>query len=169
MSTSMRFLQLTAGSAGFALPGCWTLARDRAIKLDTRDPGYLRVAHGAVWATLDGPHEQGQANEWGDVVLRCGARIRLVPGQQVVLEPYPDAANEDACFSWEPDGPVQQTGLSRAARVWRWLRGIGTAVTGGLGQWLEPGPGWPRHREDFYQQTRDQALRRLYHLSINQP
>lgn len=167
--SSMRVLQLPATPAGFGLPGCWTLARDRAITLDTRAPGYLRVAHGSLWATLEGPHAQGPANEWGDLVLRCGARIRLAPGRQVVLESYPDAANEDACFSWEPEPPQPRTALSRMAVVWRSVRGFGAKLAGGLGRWLEPGPGWPRQPQDFHAQSRDQVWRRLYHLGINQP
>ena len=164
--TSMRNLQLPAG---VGLPGCWTLARDRAITLDAGEPGYLHVASGALWATLEGPHAQGPTNQWGDVVLYCGARIRLVPGQQVVLESFPAAANERACFNWEPDAARQRSGLSWAASLWRWLRAMGGAITGGLGQWLEPGPGWSRRAPDFHTQARDQVWRRLYHLGINQP
>lgn len=167
--SSMQIPQLPASPAGPVLAGCWMLSRDRAITVDTRESGYLRVAHGAVWATLDGPHAQGPSNEWGDVVLRCGARIRLAPGQHVVLESFPDAANEEACFSWEPDVAVPRPAWSGAAVAWGWLRRLGTAATGGLGQWLEPGPGWPRQPQDFHAQSRDAVWRRLYHLGINQP
>lgn len=167
--SSMRVLQLPATPAGLGLTGCWTLAPDRAITLDTREPGYLRVAHGALWATLEGPHAQGPANEWGDLVLRCGARIRLAPGRQVVLESYPDAANEDACFSWEPEPAQPRATPSRWALVWRSVRGLGAKLAERLGRWLQPGPGWPRQPLDFHAQSREQAWRRLYHLGINQP
>lgn len=167
--SSMRVLQLPASPTAIGLPGCWTLPRDRAITLDAREPGYLRLAHGAVWATLDGPHAQGQANEWGDVVLRCGAHIRLGPGQQVVLESYPDAANEDACFSWVPEVSEQASAWTVRAAIWRRLTGLGASLADGLGRWLEPGPGWPRYSPELHAHMRDQAWRSLYHLGINQP
>lgn len=164
--SSMHHLQLPASPTGAGLPGCWTLPRERAITLDARKPGYLRVAHGAIWVTMDGPHVQGAANDWGDLVLRSGARIRLVPGQPVVLEPYPDAANEDAGFSWEPEVLAPAPAESRWARLWQRLR---SAFGDGLLQWLEPGPGWPRQAVDFRARERGRAWRRLYHLGIHQP
>ncbi len=167
--SSMRVLQLPASATGFGLPGCWTLARDRAITLDARQSGYLRIAHGAVWATLDGPHLQGAANEWGDQVLRSGARIRLASGQQIVLESYPLAANEEACFSWEPEVSEPAPSMPVRARVAQRLRAWMSALDRGLVRWLQPGPGWPHDSRSRYARQRDQAWRTLYHLGINQP
>ena len=39
-----------------ALPGTWKLGRGRAITLRPTTDGILRIAHGRVWATVDGPH-----------------------------------------------------------------------------------------------------------------
>lgn len=177
--SSMRYLQLPSAPAGFGLRSFWTLARHRAITLDAWQPGYLRVVHGTVWATLDGPHVQGAANDWGDLVLRGGARIRLVPGQHVVLESYPDAANEEACFSWEPEAPLPAPYESWMARLWRSLRARGSALGHRMVRWLQRGPGWsrqsrdfpdwPHYPQDFHDGERDRAWRTLYHLGINQP
>ncbi|MCZ4312133.1 DUF2917 domain-containing protein [Comamonadaceae bacterium G21597-S1] len=167
--SSMRALQLPASATGFGLPGCWTLARDRAITLDARQSGYLRIAQGAVWATLEGPHLQGAANEWGDQVLRSGARIHLASGQQVVLESYPLAANEEACFSWEPELTEPVPLVTVRARVSPRLGAWFAALDRRLLRWLQPGPGWPRPPADLYAQQRDRAWRNLYHLGINQP
>lgn len=166
--SSLRALQLPASPTGFGLPGCWTLARDRAVTLDPREGGFLRVAHGAVWATLDGPH-QGPANDLGDVVLRSGARIHLAPGQHVVLESFPAAANEDACFSWKPDSELRQAPVSMRCTVWRGLLAFLAGVGHTLGQWLAPSPSGPPDGAGAYAQARDQAWRTLYHLGINQP
>lgn len=167
--SSLRALRLPASPIGFGLPGCWTLARDRAVTLDAREAGTLLVAHGAIWATLNGPHPQGPANDWGDVVLRGGARIHLSPGQQVVLESYRAAANEEAGFSWQPDAPAPASPVPSAKTLWRRLR----AMVGDLrGHLRERGPVrsvWPHHPESFYMQSRDRAWHTLYHLGINQP
>lgn len=167
--SSMHVLQLPASPAAAGLTTSWTLARDRAITFDARRPGYLRVARGALWATLEGPHVQGAANDWGDQVLRCCARIRLVPGQQVVLESYPDAANEEAVFTWEPEESAPSAPEAPAARAWRSVRARATALVHALGYWLEPGPAWPRLAPDMYTRQREEAWRTLFHLGINQP
>ena len=99
--TANNALKLQQYRDGFPLPGCWKLAPERAVTLNPTEAGVLRIAQGRVWATLDGPH-QGPANDWGDVVLHSGEQLQLLPGQQVVVEPFGDAVNEPAYFSWEP-------------------------------------------------------------------
>ena len=162
-------LSLPAAPAGSGLSGCWTLARESAVTLAPREAGFLRVAHGTIWATLDGPHAQGVANTWGDQVLRCGTRIHLTPGQHVVLEPYAVAANEDARSIWERDTQPARQPASRAVATRRWLRARLAGWLGGVAHWMEPGPGWPGHPQRAYARARDQAWRTLYHLGINQP
>lgn len=83
------------------LPGCWKLGAGRAVTLKPREDGVLRIAHGSVWVTLDGPHN-GPANDWGDHVLATGQSITLQAGQRVVLEPWGDQAGAPAYFSWDP-------------------------------------------------------------------
>jgi len=86
---------------GAVLPECWKLVPERAVTLHPDGAGVLRISRGRVWATVAGPH-QGPANDWGDVVLRCGEQLQLLPGQRVVVEAYGEAVNEAAYFSWEP-------------------------------------------------------------------
>lgn len=104
--TANNALKLQQCTDKLAHCGYWKLPPERAITLNPGQAGVLRVAHGQVWATLDGPHH-GPANDWGDLVLHSGEQLALMPGQHVVVEPFGDACNEPAYFSWEPAaGPV---------------------------------------------------------------
>lgn len=94
-------LKMHQSPIGTPASGCWSLAAEHALTLHPNEAGVLRVAQGRVWATLAGPHH-GPANDWGDVVLGGGEQLALMPGQQVVVEPYGDAVNEPAYFRWEP-------------------------------------------------------------------
>lgn len=108
-------LKLQQSSAGVALPGFWKLAPERAVTLNPGEAGVFRIAQGQVWVTLDGPH-RGPANDWGDVVLHAGEQLRLMPGQQLVVESFGDAVNAPVYFSWEPAAaraqvaPTQESG-----------------------------------------------------------
>jgi hypothetical protein len=82
-----------------APPGRWKLAAGRAMTLQPPDAGLLRVAHGRLWATCDGPHE-GALNDSGDHVLDAGGELRLDAGQRWVIEAW--HGDSPACFSWEP-------------------------------------------------------------------
>ncbi len=87
--------------------GCWKIAAGRAVTLRPAAAGVLRIAHGRVWATLDGPH----ARRAGDLFLDAGASLRLQAGQQVVIEPCGAAGQTDAAFGWLP---------ALASRATRW-------------------------------------------------
>ena len=67
--------------------GTWTLHPGRAITLRPRQNGELLIVRGAVWATLNGPHEGLGSGPLGDLHLQPGERLRLDAGRQVVLEP----------------------------------------------------------------------------------
>lgn len=82
-----------------ALPGTWKLTAGRAITLEPREAGTLRVAHGQVWATYDGPHN-GALNDMGDHIIGVGQQLRLRPGQRLVVEASSGIA--PAYFSWDP-------------------------------------------------------------------
>lgn len=71
----------------------------RALSLQLRETGTLRLASGCLWATFDGPH-QGPANDWGDRVLCAGDQLALRAGQRVVIESW--RADTPAAFSWHP-------------------------------------------------------------------
>lgn len=87
-----------AGPA-LALPGTWKLARGRAITLRPATDGILRIAHGRVWATVDGPHG-GTPFDSGDHVLEAGRSMWVRAGQRVVIEAWHTAGA--AYFSWNP-------------------------------------------------------------------
>lgn len=68
--------------------GAWTLAQGRAITIKPREDGDIWIIAGAVWATLDGPHEGVGTGPLGDLYLQAGERLPLRAGRQVVLEPF---------------------------------------------------------------------------------
>jgi hypothetical protein len=82
-----------------ALPGTWKLAAGRAITLEPRHAGMLKVAHGQLWATYEGPHS-GPLNDLGDHVIGVGDQLRLRAGDRVVVEAWNGGA--PAYFSWDP-------------------------------------------------------------------
>ncbi|WP_374666343.1 DUF2917 domain-containing protein [Ramlibacter sp.] len=94
--TAAHSLQATPATA---LPGTWKLARGRAISLQPTTPGILRIAHGRVWATVDGPHGRTPWDS-GDHVLEVGRSMWVRPGQRVVIEPW--HGDHAAYFSWDP-------------------------------------------------------------------
>lgn len=79
--------------------GAWKLGAGRAITLQPREAGLLRISQGSVWATGDGPHP-GPLNDQGDFVLHAGAHLPLRRGQRVVLEDFDRRL--PAFFIWEP-------------------------------------------------------------------
>lgn len=94
----------TSASASIAasqpvLPGTWKLVRGRAITLRPATDGVLRVAHGRVWATMDGPHGR-RPDDGGDHVLEIGRSMFVRAGQRVVIEAWnPSGASY---FAWDP-------------------------------------------------------------------
>lgn len=157
--------QLVPQPLGIGLAGSWSLPSSRAVKLGAASGGYLRVARGTVWATLDGPHH-GPANDWGDLVLECCASIHLAAGQQVVLESYGRAANEPARFSWEPDA-VQSQAMSRNRAL---RKKIGVWLTRLLMPKQPPAQQWPRHNgAPKGDQARQAAWHYLRQMRINPP
>ena len=98
----MAMLQVTALTprpAAPALPGTWKLAAGRAITLEPREAGVLKVAHGQLWATFDGP-KHGAPNDQGDHFFGVGEQVRLQPGERLVIEAWNHGA--PAYFSWDP-------------------------------------------------------------------
>ena len=82
-----------------ALAGAWKLAGGRAMTLQPRESGVLRVARGSLWATSDGPHA-GPGNDQGDRFLQAGEQLRVQRGQRVVIEAWNRMG--PAYFSWDP-------------------------------------------------------------------
>jgi hypothetical protein len=82
-----------------ALPGTWKLGAGRAITLEPREAGLLRIAHGQLWATYEGPHGMSP-DDSGDLVMGCGDQLRIAPGERVVVEAWGNKA--PAYFTWDP-------------------------------------------------------------------
>ena len=102
-------LALTPRCAEPTLPGTWKLASGRAITLEPREPGVLKVAHGRLWVTFEGPHP-GRLNESGDFFMAVGEQLRIAPGQRMVVESWNEGC--PAYFSWDPvpvPAPVRRT------------------------------------------------------------
>ena len=95
----MTSLTLTQSQqSSLRLPGTWRLEPARAVTLRPREDGVLRIAHGGVWVTFDGPHG-GPLNDLGDRVLGAGEQLRVRAGRRVVLESVDRAV--PAYFSWD--------------------------------------------------------------------
>jgi hypothetical protein len=102
-------LALTPRCAEPTLPGTWKLAPGRAITLEPRDAGVLKVAHGRLWVTFEGPHA-GRLNESGDHVMGAGEHLHVTPGHRLVVEAWNEGC--PAYFSWDPlpvAAPVRRT------------------------------------------------------------
>jgi hypothetical protein len=88
-----------AAAPATPLPGTWKLARGRAITLRPTSDGILRVAHGRLWATKDGPHGSTPFDA-GDHVLEVGRSMYVRAGERVVVEAWtPRGASY---FAWDP-------------------------------------------------------------------
>jgi hypothetical protein len=91
--------QLLQSAPATALPGTWKLARGRAVTLRPTTDGILRIAHGRVWATVDGPHGRTPTDA-GDHVLEVGRSMYLRAGQRVVIEAWNRSGA--SYFAWDP-------------------------------------------------------------------
>jgi hypothetical protein len=101
---------LLPAAAAPALPGTWKLQKGRALTLQPRTNGILRIAHGRVWATVDGPHGVTPTDS-GDHILEVGRSMWVRPGQRVVIEAW--NAQGASYFSWDP---VHETIAVKAPR-----------------------------------------------------
>jgi hypothetical protein len=91
--------RLLASAPAAALPGTWKLVRGRAVTLRPATDGILRIAHGRVWATVDGPHGRAP-DDSGDHVLQAGRSMYVRAGQRVVIEAW--NAQGASYFAWDP-------------------------------------------------------------------
>lgn len=108
--------------------GFWKLAPGRALSLQPRQAGWLRVAQGQAWVTLDAEHH-GAGNELGDYFLGAGEQLAVRPGQHVVLEPFAQAHQQPVFFEWAPGlAPVHASVPQDATAVTEPLRDLGQAL-----------------------------------------
>jgi hypothetical protein len=122
--------QMQQSSVAAALSGTWKLNGGRAITLEPREPGTVRVAHGQIWATYDGPHS-GALNEMGDHIIGAGDRLPVRTGQRLVIEAWGSQA--PAYFSWEPLPAVAQRRAPAFGRVVQPLADLRAALVMGAG------------------------------------
>lgn len=97
--THATIAEMLQAAPSAALPGTWKLARGRAITLRPGTNGILKVAHGRVWATVDGPHGRGP-DDSGDQILEVGRSMWVEAGQRVVIEAFNPSGS--SYFSWDP-------------------------------------------------------------------
>ncbi|MBC5764870.1 DUF2917 domain-containing protein [Ramlibacter albus] len=116
-------------SAAPALPGTWKLGAGRAITLQPLQDGILRVAHGTLWATFDGPHE-GTPRAMGDHFVEVGDTVRIAAGERVVVEPW--GRNHSAYFTWDPIVAPARLPRIRFADVMKPLADLRIAVALGV-------------------------------------
>ena len=123
-TSSIQKLQQSPATACAVESTCWQLAAGRAMTLQSREVAELQVSHGRIWATVDGPHA-GPANHAGDLVLRVGERLTLLPGQRVVIESWHPVVQGSACFVWKThSGSRWQLAVAQAAHAGGQLLGI---------------------------------------------
>lgn len=95
-------------------PGLRCLVAGQAMTLRARRPSVLRISHGRVWLTLTraGPYRRVLA---GDHFLTRGERLTLLPGQELVMEPFGTVEGAPVQFTW---GELGAEGVAaRAPRV----------------------------------------------------
>jgi hypothetical protein len=110
--TAQTLAQMHQSPAAAALPGTWKLTTGRAITLQPAESGVLRVAHGSLWITFDGPHA-GPSNDLGDYVVDVGESVRVQAGERLVIEAW--GRGQPAYFSWDPVAvTVRSRGLNFA-------------------------------------------------------
>lgn len=126
--TSQTLTQLQQSAP--TLPGTWKLGAGRAITLRPHEDGRLRIAHGRLWATFDGPHG-GALNESGDLVVGAGEHLHVRAGERVVVEAWDGAA--PAYFTWDPQSQAQRQRPASLAAVAQPLADLRLALGLGAG------------------------------------
>jgi hypothetical protein len=128
--TTRTLTQMHQSSASPALPGTWKLGAGQAITLRPAQDGVLRVAHGGLWATYDGPHS-GPRDDLGDHVVGAGGRLWVRAGQRIVIEAWD--RKQPAYFSWDPVAVTVVTPAASLASVLQPLADLRLALTFGAG------------------------------------
>lgn len=111
-----------AVSAPRCLPahaGAWRLAVGRALSLSPVVPRTLHVLRGRVWLTL------GEGAAVPDRVLVAGDQFTVPPGAQLVMEPWPQNADDadHVLFDWVEVQAVDQA-VTRSADSSRFQREV---------------------------------------------
>ena len=97
------------------------LTAGQAIKLRAKALSVLRIAHGRVWVTVTdvGVYSRYSRVIAGDHFLSRGDSLTLLPGQELVMEPFGRGEKTSAQFSWGPPGAVAAVMPAAATPNWR--------------------------------------------------
>ena len=97
------------------------LAAGQAVTLRAKALSVLRIAHGRVWVTVTdvGAYSRVMA---GDHFLSRGDSLTLLPGQELVMEPFGHGEKTSAQFSWGPPGA--EAAVMQAATTPNWREGV---------------------------------------------
>jgi hypothetical protein len=124
--TAQSLAQMHQSPRAAALPGTWKLTSGRAITLQPAESGVLRVAHGSLWITFDGPHT-GPRNDLGDYVVDVGESVRVQAGERLVIEAW--GRGQPAYFSWDPVAATVRSRAPNFAGVLQPLADLRLALT----------------------------------------
>ena len=99
-------------------PVACLLTAGQAVTLRAKTLSFLRIAHGRVWVTVTdvGAYSRVMA---GDHFLSRGDSLTLLPGQELVMEPFGRGEKTSAQFSWGPPGAVAANTQAAATANWR--------------------------------------------------
>ena len=102
-------------------PVACLLTAGQAITLHAKALSVLRIAHGRVWVTVTdvGPHSCYGRVMAGDHFLSRGDSLTLLPGQELVMEPFGRGEKTSAQFSWGPPGAAAAVMPATATANWR--------------------------------------------------
>ena len=105
-------------------PVACLLAAGQAITVRAKALRVLRIAHGRVWVTVTdvGAYSRYSRVTAGDHFLSRGDSLTLLPGQELVMEPFGRIGMTSAQFSWGPPGAVAT--LMQAAATPNWRSGV---------------------------------------------
>ena len=99
-------------------PVACLLTAGQAITLRAKAISVLRIAHGRVWVTVTdiGAYSRVMA---GDHFLSRGDSLTLLPGQELVMEPFGRGEKTSVQFSWGPPGAAAANTQAAATANWR--------------------------------------------------
>ena len=97
------------------------LAAGQAVTLRAKALSVLRIAHGRVWVTVTDVGACSRVMA-GDHFLSRGDSLTLLPGQELVLEPFGRGEKTSAQFSW--GAPGAEAAVMQATTTPNWREGV---------------------------------------------
>ena len=97
------------------------LAAGQAVTLRAKALSVLRIAHGRVWVTVTDVGACSRVMA-GDHFLSRGDSLTLLPGQELVMEPFGRGEKTSAQFSW--GAPGAEAAVMQATTTPNWREGV---------------------------------------------